>query len=107
MILLPPTEIDWDSTNRKMLEEFLQTPTGQRLISVLAHYSPAFGDGSDPNKTLVASGRVEGYADAVGWLVRLTKEHPTEKAPSKTEYPDLDDDKAWEAVDRTLGGGPS
>lgn len=102
MILIPPSDIDWDSKDRKVLEEFLQSPTGQRLISVLAHYSPGYGDGSDSTKTLVSAGRVEGYAEAVGWLVRLVKEHPTEKKLPKSEYPDLDDNAAWEAIDKTL-----
>lgn len=102
MILLPPTDIEWDSKDRMVLEEFLQSPTGQRLIDVLAHYAPPFGDGADANKTLVSSGRVEGYAEAVGWVVRLTKEHPTEKKPAKAEYPDLDDNTAWEAIDKSL-----
>lgn len=102
MILLPTSEIEWDSVNRKALEEFLQSPTGQRLINVLANFQPSYGDGAD-NKTLVAAGKVEGYAEAVMWLVRLTKEHPVDKkAPTKKEYPDLDDGQAWEALDKSL-----
>jgi hypothetical protein len=100
MILIAPPDPEWDSKDRAVLEEFIQSPTGQRLIGVLAFYQPEFGNGSDASKTLVASGRVEGYADAVGRLIRLMKEHPSEpnkQQTSKAEYPDLDDDEAWKA----------
>jgi hypothetical protein len=69
------------------------------LLNLLAHSSPSFLDGTYPNKTLVAAGRVEGFQEAVAAIVRLTYERPEEPGPRREEYPPLYDDKAWEHLD--------
>lgn len=99
MLLLPPTKLEWDSADAAKLQDFIQSSTGQRLLGYLSHAAPLFLDGTNANKTLVAGGRVEGYQEAVANIVRLTHENPADPVPQKSEYPSLDDDTAWVAVD--------
>lgn len=87
---------DWSSVHRKTLQDFLESETGRLTLQWLAYEAPELLDGCDVNKTLVASGAVKGYGKALENLFRLTKEQPAEvSAPSRTEYPSLDDDSAW------------
>lgn len=60
----------------------------------LSDQVPSLLDGSDVNKTLVASGVVKGWGDALRALLNLTVEQPAPvRAPEA--YPPLDDEAAW------------
>lgn len=85
---------DWTSEHRKILQGFLESETGQLTLAWLAAHSPELLDGSDVNKTLVASGCVKGYNKALSEILSLTREQPVEAAPA-TGYPDPDNDALW------------
>jgi len=87
------------------LKNFLSSLTGVRLLEALAFFAPELGDGSHGNKTLVASGRVEGYQAVIGTIVRLTREDPNAKPPADASpnYASLDDDAAWKEIDKENG----
>ena len=94
MIIFDEAPKEWDSKNAGDLKEFLNSELGRLTMAWVGTFAPKFADGSDPNKTLVAAGRVEGFQDAIKAIFSLTREQPVEvKKPE--EYPDLDDDKAW------------
>jgi hypothetical protein len=62
----------------------------------LRFWAPTLLDGEHKNKTLVASGQVKGYYEAIDFLRSLTEENPIPEDPKiAAEYPDLDDDKKW------------
>lgn len=96
MIIAPTnTPKDWSSENSRTLRNFLATETGTRLMEWLAYYAPELLDGSDVNKTLVASGVYKGYHKAVSQIISLVTEQPKE-AEAPEMYPSLDNDGAWE-----------
>jgi len=96
MTFLPTKEIDWTSSDALRLREFLESSTGQRAVAHVVDDAPTLLDGSDVNKTLVASGEVKGFNKALTALFRLTVEKPEPAAKPKDNYPDVDDDSAWE-----------
>lgn len=96
MILAPPTPPEWLADNAIVLKEFLASPTGQKLQQVIAYHCPAYLDGSDVNKTLVASGKRAGYEEALVFLQALTTWRPEQPEIPDTNYPDLDDDAKWD-----------
>lgn len=94
--MLPPNiKPDWTSDDAIALRTFLQSDTGQRALYHLSENAPALLDGSDVNKTLVASGCVKGFSEAVNALISLTVETPN-SIPEKSAYPDLDNDSEWQ-----------
>jgi hypothetical protein len=102
MILIPPTTLEWDSSDAAELKKFLSSSTGLRMLEALAFMAPELTDGVHAHKALVASGRVHGYQDAMTVMVRLTREDPKPPAPqSSPNYPDLDADDAWKDLDKT------
>ncbi len=102
MTFLPTDQVPkiWDSECAKWLRDLLQSEKGNLMLQWIAYQAPALLDGSDVNKTLVASGEVKGYSAAIFNLVKLTVEQPIEK-PESTNYPDLDNDAAWADVDKS------
>jgi hypothetical protein len=92
------TSVDsWAVTDSENLEKFLSTPTGQRLIPKLAELTPELLAAGDTNAVLIRSGEVRGVNIVIATL--LTLAHPTKQdldAGTVTEYPSLDNDKAWE-----------
>lgn len=101
MILIPPTTLEWDSSDAAELKRFLESVTGVRSLEALAFSAPELTNGAHAHKALVASGRVAGYQEAVSVLVRLTREDPKPPAQlSSPNYPDLDEDDAWKDVDK-------
>ena len=91
---------DWTSENRKILQGFLESPTGQLTLSWLAAHTPELLDGADNGRTLVASGVVKGYNKAITELLALTREQPTEILPP-TNYPDLENEALWDGTSPT------
>jgi hypothetical protein len=92
-----PTKLEtpWESADATALRLFLESRSGQRALTHLAEQIPPLLDGSDVNKTLVASGTVKGWNGAIHALLSLTIEQPAAvKAPEA--YPSLDDESAWE-----------
>ena len=96
MNYLPTKEADWTSSDAVRLREFLESSTGQRAIAHVTDDAPVLLDGSDVNKTLVASGEVKGFNKALRSLFLLTIEKPPAPAERKDPYPDIDDDKHWD-----------
>lgn len=86
----------WDGEDAVVLRNFLESDTGLRALAWLKYWAPVLLDGSHVNKTLVASGEVKGYNNAVEFLRSLTTDNPVPEEPKVSEeYPDLDDDKKW------------
>jgi len=79
------------------------------MLQLVDMGAPELLDGSHKSKTLVASGAVFGYRDAINTIFKLTYENPN--APVVPDvvtenYKSLDDDSAWveedkEAVDKS------
>jgi len=109
MIILAPKTVEWTSEDASRLKEFLNSPTGIRMLQLVAMNAPELLDGTHKNKTLVASGAAAGYQDVINTIFKLTYENPN--APIVPEvvsenYKSLDDDAAWveedkEAVDKS------
>jgi len=96
MIALPTNDdILWESTDAHKLREFLETPTGQKVLRHLTDLIPGLLDGADVNKTLVRSGEVKGSQLILTGLVSLVVEQPA-PTPQPETYPSLDDEKAWD-----------
>lgn len=101
MILLPTkTELPWESPDAVALSEFLRSQTGTRLLHHLSLEMPSLLDGSDVNKTLVASGEVKGFQKALDTLLTLTVERPPETPVQSEMYPSLDDEEKWKDLDQ-------
>ena len=97
----PPTPApkghpDWNSDDARVLRLFLESDTGLRTLGWLKYWAPSLLDGSHVNKTLVASGKVAGYSEAVENIFSLTRENPIpDEQVTTTEYPDLNDNSKW------------
>lgn len=89
---IPPGK--WTSVEAKILRDFLNSDVGRLALEWVVFRAPELLDGSDKNKTLVASGEVKGYQNAISTLWNLTVEQPAE-AKIPENYPDLNDDSAW------------
>lgn len=103
MIIHAPKNVEWSSDDAARLGEFINSPTGQRVLQTWAIGLPALLDGSHKTKTLVASGKHEGYQEAIDVFLRLTYENPNEPIvpeTSSTNYPSPDDDSAWVEEDK-------
>jgi hypothetical protein len=94
MIIFDDTPKEWDSKNAEDLKAFLTSDLGRLALAWVGTSAPKYADGSDPNKTLVAAGRVEGFQEAIKCLFSLTHEQPPEVKQTE-EYPSLDDDSQW------------
>lgn len=98
MNVLPTNETLWDSADAKRLADFLESPTGQRAVQILVSQAPSLLDGRDVNMTLVASGAVKGYGEALRNFLSLTAVQPPQPQPRDT-HPDLDNEALWNGVD--------
>jgi|GEM_PF-3955086 len=87
---------DWDSVHAENLKAFLTSDSGQLALAWVSYFAPALLDGSDVNRTLVASGEVKGYTAALSNLLALTREAPQPSKPAQEEFPDLEDDSKWD-----------
>ena len=85
---------EWSSDDAAALKLFLESDLGSRAMAHVLVEQPSLLDGSDVNKTLVASGQVQGFVLAIESLFRLTYEQP-EPIEAPTDYPNLDDDSKW------------
>ena len=95
MIVISPTKpVEWDSGNAQLLREFLEGPTGQRMLQHLSFSLPESYDGPNGTQMIAAAKKIEGYQEAISNLVNLTKEQPQQAMPTE-QYPDLDDDSKW------------
>lgn len=86
---------EWTSDDALTLKSFLESSTGIKLAQTLAFQAPSLLDGEHKNKTLVASGAVKGYTDAVENLFALQTSRPKEAEPKSDNYPSIDDESKW------------
>lgn len=95
-MIFPPAKApqEWSSEHAQALKAALESDAVKLALEWVAFHAPKLLDGSDVNKTLVASGEVKGYSNALMELFSLTVEQPAEVKPP-TNYPDLDDDSQW------------
>jgi len=98
MLLPTNTPIKWESEDAKRLSDFLESSTGQRAITLVAGMAPALLDGSDVNKTLVASGKVAGYGESIQNLFNLTVVQPPQPQ-TRDAHPDLDNEALWDGTE--------
>lgn len=85
---------DWTPNDEQNLAAFLETETGKRLIPELTKSFPALMDGGDINAILIRSGEVRAWTKMIEALLLLAHPTPPVSRPV-TEYPALEDDKAW------------
>jgi hypothetical protein len=90
---------EWNSDDALTLKGFLESSTGIKLAQTLAFLAPTLLDGEHKNKTLVASGVVKGYTEAVETLFSLQNSRPKEMEPKTDNYPSIDDDSKWAESD--------
>jgi hypothetical protein len=90
---------EWTSDDALTLKSFLETSSGIKLARILAFQAPTLLDGEHKNKTLVASGVVKGYTDAIENLFSLQTSRPKEAEPKPDNYPSIDDDSKWKESD--------
>lgn len=95
-MIFPPSKApkEWTSEHAQLLKLALESDAVKLALDWVAFHAPKLLDGSDVNKTLVASGEVKGYSNALAELFSLTVEQPAEVAPPEN-YPDLDNDSLW------------
>lgn len=93
MIILTHDPV-WQSEDAQKLKEFLDTQTGNRMLSNLAAQIPSLLDGSHVNKTLVTSGEVKGWTDTLQAIFSLLTIQPPQPKPVDN-YPPIDDDAYW------------
>lgn len=96
---------EWNSDDALTLKGFLESSTGLKLTQTLAFLAPNLLDGEHKNKTLVASGVVKGYTEAVETIFSLQTSRPKEMEPKSDNYPSLDDDSKWK--DETENQNPT
>jgi hypothetical protein len=97
MISIPTKDdILWESTDAHKLREFLETPTGQKVLRHLSDLIPDLMDGEHINRTLVRSGEVKGAQSLLAGLVSLTIEQPAPLPIQSETYPPLDLEAAWD-----------
>jgi hypothetical protein len=103
MFVLPTTKpLQWDSAEAGILQTFLDSPTGQKVLTILHGRIPGLLEKGDVNEILIRSGQVAGAQMIFDSLVSLVVERPIEaQSQPKTEesYPDLDNEDAWEKYD--------
>lgn len=90
---------EWTSDDALTLKGFLETSSGVKLAQILAFLAPTLLDGEHKNKTLVASGVVKGYTEALENLFSLQTSRPKEAEPKTDNYPSIDDDSKWADID--------
>lgn len=92
-----PAHPEWDQDCTLKLREFLETREGRLTLEWLKFWSPSLLDGSDVNRTLVASGEVKGYTATLENIFSLARENPIPEPPKILEsYPDPEDDSKWD-----------
>jgi hypothetical protein len=86
---------EWTTTDEERLAEFLETPTGKRLIPALLKDSPELLKGGEINAILIRSGEVRAYQAMVESLLLMA--HPPRHVShtEPTNYPALENDAAW------------
>jgi hypothetical protein len=87
-------ETPWESSDAAALRTFFESKTGQRALLHVSSLLPSLLDGADVNRTLVRSGEVKGWSNALNALLNLTVEQPPPAKVSEA-YPPLDDEDAW------------
>lgn len=96
-MIIPVNDVapEWASDDAAVLNTFIASSTGQKLLQLLAFQAPVLLDGGHMNKTLVASGEVKGYSAALANLLSLRNSRPPEASGDSDSYPPLDDDSKW------------
>ncbi len=100
MIFLPPNldRVEWNSDDAKALKDIIGSDVFQKALLFVSAERPAILDGSDVNKSLVASGANKGFELFLESLYKLTYEQPKPDVVHES-YPDLDDESRWAGVD--------
>lgn len=96
---MTPSTSEWTGIDASLLRDFLEGETGKRMLYHLSEAQPELLDGKDNGMTLVASGRVGGYALALKTLLSLTVEPPQSVPEVHDDWPDLNDEEAWSKLE--------
>jgi hypothetical protein len=87
---------NWHSDHAANLINFLNTPTGQAYLLLLAEMKPPYSTAADTNDIVRQAGRREGYEKALENTILITKpEFLKEPESDPGNYPSLDDDSKW------------
>jgi hypothetical protein len=85
--------IAWDSTNAKILKDFIASTTGSAALASTLYQLPPF-DPSTPHTLLVSTLLREGYQRAVQTFLDLQTHQPPQPE-AEVRYPSLDDNENW------------
>jgi hypothetical protein len=88
-MIIVTEEVNLDGTELAELDTFLKGRTGRRVIQALAALRPKIA--SDSHQ----SGKAAGYEEAIVNLFSLARTVVAPVEDKVSNYPDLDDDKAW------------
>ncbi len=88
--------LEWNSDDTAAFRVFLGTRAGSRLIPKLVESAPALLAAGDINAILVRNGARIGFEQAARELLLLAYPPPAPPQTEATNYPRLDDDKAWD-----------
>ena len=94
-------EPEWTSDDASSLRTFLSTETGRRFKAILDYNKPPTPIEGNPTRRLTTTAIAQGWEMCVDSFYDLFKSHEKiDDTESNPLYPDLDDPKAWEEVDK-------
>ena len=87
----------WTKDAAGLLAQFLSTPTGAAFLANLATHRPSLQPGSfDLTTRALAAAEVSGFERCFSAISSMAVPEKEAQDATPTNYPDLDDDKAWE-----------
>jgi hypothetical protein len=90
--IAPP---EWSSEDRHLLQEFLSTTTGTRLLPKMVEQMAPLLETGDTNTILIRSGKVLGFQESIQAILLLARPEPEAPPAPTSEYPDPADDSKW------------
>lgn len=97
---MPDTQIEitadsaeWNSDDMLRLRNFLETPTGKKLLPCLLNGTPILLSHGGTNAILIRNGEVRGVQLVAKAFLELA--YPSPKLKIHKPWPDLEDDSAW------------
>lgn len=99
------TTANWGEEDVALLRQFFESQTGRSFVAALSDAVPVLLDGGDVNKTLVRSGEVKGWGEALRHAMTLAyppQPQPAANPERRSAYPPLDLDEAWDANNQPI-----
>jgi len=85
---------EWTSDDVAIFRQFIESPTGRRLVPALAHNAPMLLRKGETNDILIRTGELAGFQDGLQALLNMA--YPmSEPAKPEEAFPALENDAAW------------